>query len=95
VNPRTGHEDPKGVDVELYSFLNRRYMEVGDQRHVSGALPPEKRPISHSTRGWVGPRAGLDGYGTSRPTGIRSPDRPVRINLLYCLRYPGPQFFIQ
>jgi len=24
----------------------------------------------------VGPRAGLDGWGKSRPIGIRSPDRP-------------------
>jgi hypothetical protein len=92
VNPRTGHKDPKGVDVELYSFSNRRYIEVGDQSHASGDLSPEKRPISHSTGGWVGPRADLDGYRKSRPTGIRSPDRPARVNLLYRLRYPGPPF---
>ena len=26
----------------------------------------------------MGPRTGLDGCGRSRPTGIRSPDRPAR-----------------
>jgi len=40
----------------------------------------------------VGPRAGLDGCGKSRPpTGIRSPDLPARSESLYRLRYPGPQ----
>jgi hypothetical protein len=36
----------------------------------------------------------LGGYqglsGTSRPTGIRSPDRPARSESLYRLSYPGP-----
>jgi hypothetical protein len=39
----------------------------------------------------VGPRAGLDGCGKSRPTGIRSPDHPARSESLYRLSYPGPQ----
>jgi len=39
----------------------------------------------------VGPRAGLDGYGKSPPTGNRSPDRTARSELLYRLRYPGQQ----
>jgi hypothetical protein len=39
----------------------------------------------------VGPRAGLDRCGKSRPppSGIRSPDRPVRSQSLYRL-IPGP-----
>jgi hypothetical protein len=37
-----------------------------------------------------GPWAGLDGYGKSRLTGIRSPDRPARSESLYRLSYPGP-----
>jgi hypothetical protein len=36
------------------------------------------------------PRAGLDGCGKSRPTGIRSPYRPARSESLYQLSYPGP-----
>ena len=35
----------------------------------------------------MGPRAGLDG-GKSRPTGIRSPDRPTRSQSLYRLSHP-------
>ena len=40
----------------------------------------------------MGPKAGLDGCGKSRPppTGIRSPDRPARSGSLYRLSYPGP-----
>ena len=30
-------------------------------------LYPRKRPGTHCTGGWVGPRAGLDGCGKSRP----------------------------
>jgi hypothetical protein len=37
----------------------------------------------------VGPRAGLDRCGKSRPTGIRSPDRPDRSQSLYRLSYPA------
>jgi hypothetical protein len=37
----------------------------------------------------VGPRAGLDRCGKSRPTGIRSPDRPARSQSLYRLRNPA------
>jgi hypothetical protein len=37
----------------------------------------------------VSPRAGLDVYGKSRPTGIRSPNRPVRRESLYRLSHTG------
>jgi len=40
----------------------------------------------------VGLRAGLDRCGKSRPTGIRSPDRPARRQSLYRLRYPAHLF---
>ena len=36
----------------------------------------------------MGPRAGLNRCGKSRPTGIRSPDRPARSQSLYQLSYP-------
>jgi hypothetical protein len=42
-------------------------MGVGGQRHAPAALPPEKRPGTHCIGGGVGPRAGLDGRGKSRP----------------------------
>ena len=39
----------------------------------------------------MGPRAGMDGCGKSRPppTGVRSPDRPARSESLYRLNYRG------
>jgi hypothetical protein len=51
-------------------------------------LPPGKNryPLYRS---WVGPGAGLDRCGKSRPTGIRSPNLPARSELLYRLSYPG------
>ena len=49
-----------------------------------------ERAGTYFTGGWVGPRAGLDGCGKPRPTGIRSPDRPAHKKSLYRLRYPGP-----
>ena len=54
-------------------------------------LYPPERPSTHCTGGWVGRRAGLDGCGKSRPTGIRSPDRPDLSESLHRLRYPGPR----
>ena len=42
-------------------------MGVGCQRHAPAALPPRERPGTHRIGGWVGPRAGLDGCGISRP----------------------------
>ena len=30
-------------------------------------LYPQERPGTHCTGGWLGPSAGLDGYGKSRP----------------------------
>jgi hypothetical protein len=41
-------------------------MGVGGQHHVSAALPPGKRPGTHCTGGWVGPRAGVDRCRKSR-----------------------------
>jgi len=37
-------------------------------------LYPREGTGTHCIGGWVGARAGLDGYGKSRPTGTRSPD---------------------
>jgi len=40
---------------------------VRGQRHAPAALYPRERPGTHCTGGWVGPRAGLDRCGKSRP----------------------------
>jgi len=40
----------------------------------------------------MGPRAGLDGRGKSRPHEVRSPERPARSESVYRLSYSVPQF---
>ena len=41
-------------------------MGVGGQRLAPAALPPGRKPGTHCTGGWMGPRAGLDRRGKSR-----------------------------
>jgi hypothetical protein len=60
-------------------------MGVSGQRHAPAAIYPlGKYPCTHSTGGWVGPRAGLDteitGKIISPLPGIEppSPGRPAR-----------------
>ena len=53
--------------IALLFLQPRRYIRVGGQRHAPAALPPRERPGTHCTGGWVGPRAGWDGCGKSRP----------------------------
>ena len=43
---------------------------MGDQRYAPAALPAGKRPNTPCVGGWVGPRAGLDACGKSRPVGF-------------------------
>ena len=42
-------------------------MGAGGQRHAPATLPPGKITGTHCTGGWMGPRAGVDGCGKSRP----------------------------
>jgi hypothetical protein len=70
-------------------------MGMGGQHHVPAALPPVARPGTHFIGGWLGSRAGLDGCGQARPTGIRSPDRPARSQSLYRLRITPTYQWIQ
>ena len=68
VHPRTGHE---GLDVEYrYSAtlsLTSALDGICGQRHATAVIYPRERPGTHCTGGWVGPRAGLDRCGKSRP----------------------------
>jgi hypothetical protein len=68
---RTGHEGPKGekrysCTLSLISALDG----VGGQHHAPTALLPGKRLGTHCIGGCVGPRAGMDGCGKSRPKGF-------------------------
>jgi hypothetical protein len=65
--------------------------ESGWSTPAPAAFPPGKKPVTHCAGDWVGPRAGLEGCGKSRPHRIRSPDRPARSEWLYRLSYRGPQ----
>jgi len=51
---------------------------------------PGKDTETHCAGGRVGPKAGLDGYGRSHPTGIRSLGCPAHNESLYRLSYLGP-----
>jgi len=58
--------------------------------NATRSLYPREIPGIKCIGVWVDPRAILDGCGNLVPTGIRSPDRPVRSEWLYRLNYPGP-----
>jgi len=53
-------------------------------------LYPRDRSGTGYIRGWMGPRADMDGCGKSCLTGITSLDRPSRSKSLYRLCCPGP-----
>jgi hypothetical protein len=58
----------RGVQIyrTFYSF-NRGARWSGWSTPRAGHFTPGKKTGTHSARGWVGPRAGLDDCGTSRP----------------------------
>ena len=62
---RTTHRESRGIALLFQDHGTKR--EVRGQRHAPVALYPRERPGTHCTGGWVGPRAGLDRCGKSRP----------------------------
>ena len=62
-------------------------MWVGGQRHTLAALPAGRKPGTRCMADWVPVWTGAENLA---PTGIRSPDRSVRSELLYRLNYLGP-----
>ena len=64
----TGHEGAEGEQRHSSTLsLTSALDGVGGQRHAPAALPPGKWPGTHCIEGYVGPTAGLDGCGKSRP----------------------------
>jgi len=64
------HRENIGIAV-LFLWRWCEMMGVGIQRHAPTALRRGRRRGSHHTRGWVGPRDGLDGSGKiSLPPGF-------------------------
>ena len=94
VHPLTGHEGPEvqqrySCTLSLTSALHG----VGGQSHAPAAPPPgETRYPSYRRLGGLEGRSGRV-RKISPPTGIRSPDRPVRSESLYRLRYPYIRIF--
>jgi len=73
----------------LFFFLASALDEGRGKRHAPASLPPGMTGTgAHCKGGWVGPTAGLDRCGKSRPNRdyIRFADRPSRCELLYQLR---------
>jgi hypothetical protein len=61
---------------------------------VDATLRPlyhRETPGTHCIRGWVDPKARLEGCGKPRPFRDSIPDRPVRRKSLYRLSYPDPR----
>ena len=71
--------------THLHLGLRRKWV-------VSTTLPPLplEGPSIPCIGCWLGLGAGLEARNISPPTGIRSPDRPVRRESQYLLSYPGP-----
>jgi hypothetical protein len=53
-------------------------MEVDNQHHAPTALTSGKKPGSHCEVGWMGLGTGLEDWRISRPTEVRTPNRPTR-----------------
>jgi hypothetical protein len=66
-------------------------MVVGSHRQAPVTLPTRRRPGMHFKGGWACPRAGLDGYGKSRPNrnSIPGPSSPWRVATLPTLSWPN------
>ena len=91
MNPRRGHKGSEG-EWRYSPTLSLTWVldSGGWSTPRSDRFTWRKRPCTHCTGGWVGPRASLDRCGKSRPTGIRSPERPACSQSLYRLSYRDP-----
>jgi hypothetical protein len=56
---------------------------VSGHRHAPAALYPPKRPGTHCTESWLGPMAGLDRGGKSRPQPVFDPRTVQSVASLY------------
>jgi hypothetical protein len=64
----------------------------GEHYALVSLYPWGKVPGTHSTGGWVGPRAGLDAEATGKFLCLcrgSNPGRPVHSQTLYFLSYPS------
>ena len=70
-----------GADVQLYSSFNLGARQGWVVTATPRPLHPRERPGTHCIGGWVGLRAGLDGYGKFRPNqeSIPGPSSPQQV----------------
>ena len=83
---RTAHRGSRGINL---LFLDHRTRSVwGVRVTIRPLFTPGKDPVPIvQEAGWA-PGSVWTGAEYLAPTGIRSPDRPVRSQSLYRLRYP-------
>src|SRR5215468_3717085 len=96
----------RGIALSFHDLGARRGWVVST---TPRPLYPRKRPGTHCTGGWVGPRKDPvpivqeAGWAPGpvwtcaenlAPTGIRSPDRPASSQSLHRLSYPGPKMYV-
>ena len=81
----TVHRGSRGIALLFY--YQRHYKGVRGQRHAPAAFNPRERLGTHFTRGWVGPRAGLDRCGKSRPHRDSIPGLPSQ-SLVFSMLFP-------
>ena len=62
---RTAHRGSRGIALPFHDHGTRT--GVRGQIHAPAVLYPRERPVTNRTGGGVGPRAGLDRCGKSRP----------------------------
>jgi len=84
---RTAHRGSRGIALLFHDHGTRR--GEGSASRPGRSLPSGKIRYPLYRR-LGGPQGRLDRCGKSRPTGIRSPDRPTRSQSLYPLRYLTP-----
>ena len=89
---RTAHRGSRGIALPFHDHSTGR----GEgQRHAPAALYPRERPGTHCTGGWMGPRAGPDRFGKSRPhqVSIPGPSSPYPVAIPTTL--PGSQIIVE
>jgi hypothetical protein len=77
----------KGI---AYSFFNLGARLGWVVNATPRPIDPRERPSTHCIGGWVGPRAGLDGYEKYRPHGNSIPRPSALSQSLYRLSHPDP-----
>ena len=73
------------MEVDLHSFFTSALDGAGGQRHAFCQTPPKSliTIVQGGLQFWCGEKISL------AVTGVRIPDRPARVDLLYGLSYPG------